>query len=393
MASEISPQGYKYEIDPVSEHPFWGADEIQNFTITTGATVDDTTGTPSVKVTTEQGKSTYDMQFTFSGLKGETGAQGPQGETGETGETGPQGEQGPQGETGTAGVSPVVVSTGSTESGTSAGTITGADGSVITVYNGQKGETGETGPQGPQGETGTATVPDDVLIEVSDSITEDTDHGYDIHNLKDTNHGGTQQDVSSFYIGRKQVISATGDGSGNLILGYVDQSGQQTSETLGIGGGGGTLDSMFSVAHTITSMSEFSSFIDTYSDKLVLCKDEQYLILGAMVSVQRTLFDITASGLTRSLTYPDRSISIKLYPGVYKFVKNQSIYIMGELTGYYGTYPVLVYISIGDNSIFIGSDNGIIDIGGNDTELYINKLLVTGASTTEVSGFTLYTES
>lgn len=58
------------------------------------ATVDNTTGTPSVQVTASGPDTAKIFAFAFSGLKGETGATGPQGETGATG---PQGETGPQG--------------------------------------------------------------------------------------------------------------------------------------------------------------------------------------------------------------------------------------------------------------------------------------------------------
>ena len=64
------------------------------------ATVDNTTGTPSVQVTASGPDTAKIFAFAFSGLKGETGATGPQGEAGATGpqgETGPQGPEGPQG--------------------------------------------------------------------------------------------------------------------------------------------------------------------------------------------------------------------------------------------------------------------------------------------------------
>ena len=78
-------------------------------TINATASVDATTGTPSVTVTKTTTQGVITFNFAFSHLKGETGAQGPQGETGATGAQGPQGEtgatgpQGPQGETGATG--------------------------------------------------------------------------------------------------------------------------------------------------------------------------------------------------------------------------------------------------------------------------------------------------
>lgn len=78
-------------------------------TINATASVDATTGTPSVTVTKTTSQGVVTFNFAFSHLKGETGAQGPQGETGATGPQGPQGEtgatgsQGPQGVQGPAG--------------------------------------------------------------------------------------------------------------------------------------------------------------------------------------------------------------------------------------------------------------------------------------------------
>ncbi|MBO5318689.1 MAG: collagen-like protein [Ruminococcus sp.] len=138
----INPEGYKYGIDPTNSNPFWGegGGGGGDVNIIADATVDDSTGTPSVNV-----EKTYvddDTKFTFNfhnlkGEKGDTGATGPQGEAGpqgpkgDTGDTGAVGPQGPQGETGPQGA---------------------------TGPQGPQGLQGEAGPQGIQGETG-ATGP------------------------------------------------------------------------------------------------------------------------------------------------------------------------------------------------------------------------------------------
>lgn len=92
---------------------------------TVSATVDETTGTPSVDVEASGPDTAKNISFAFTGLKGEKGDKGdkgdpgPQGIQGETGETGLQGERGPQGP------------------------------------QGERGPQGPEGPQGPKGDTGT----------------------------------------------------------------------------------------------------------------------------------------------------------------------------------------------------------------------------------------------
>lgn len=74
----ISPQGYTLGGDPQNINPFWGEDEQTNWTIEAEATVDNTSGSPSVNVETDTDttlkKKTF--KFEFSGLKGADGTNG-----------------------------------------------------------------------------------------------------------------------------------------------------------------------------------------------------------------------------------------------------------------------------------------------------------------------------
>lgn len=150
MAKQINPQGYNYGKDPTNSNPFWSESEIAE-KLTASASVDDTTGTPEVSVST----TGYNVDFKFSGLKGERGEKGEQGAPGEKGE---QGERGASGKDGRNGYNVTLDSTGSKESGTISTILYGytmenGEYKPVTsyVYNGNKGERGEKGEQGAQG--------------------------------------------------------------------------------------------------------------------------------------------------------------------------------------------------------------------------------------------------
>ena len=134
----LSPQGYLLGKDPHSKNPFWdeGGEDSSVNRIYATATVDGTSGAPSVDTTKSVNGSNITFGFNFHGLKGakgDTGPQGPQGVQGPQGIQGIQGEQGeigPQGRDGLNGVQ-------------------GEPGP-----EGPRGERGATGPQGPQGPQG-----------------------------------------------------------------------------------------------------------------------------------------------------------------------------------------------------------------------------------------------
>lgn len=122
------------------------------------ATVDGTTGTPSVTASIANQR----LSLAFSGLKGETGAKGDTGDTGAKGDTGDTGAQGPKGDTGDPGITSAEATVDS-NIGTPSVTANIVNKKLTLAFSnlkgatgpqGPKGDTGETGPQGPKGDTG-----------------------------------------------------------------------------------------------------------------------------------------------------------------------------------------------------------------------------------------------
>lgn len=159
------------------------------------ATVDETTGTPSVDVTTSGPDTAKVFNFAFSGLKGETGAKGDTGDKGDTGATGPQGVSVIDAEINEVGHLVITLSAGEP---IDAGSAVGPAGA--------KGDTGATGPEG-------ASV--DHIDRTSGTGAPGTTDTYTVY-LTDGSTGGTFQ----VYNG------ANGTGSGDFMAdGTVPMSG------------------------------------------------------------------------------------------------------------------------------------------------------------------------
>lgn len=152
----INASGAEYYIDPKAEHPFWGDDKpVAGIKAT--ATVDGTTGTPSV-VVTQTGINNENIDFAFSGLKGEKGEKGEAGPEGPAGAPGEAGPQGPQGEPGSVASISITATVDETVGNPDVVvTQTGDHFEDITLsFSGLKGEQGEKGEAGPAGAPGEA---------------------------------------------------------------------------------------------------------------------------------------------------------------------------------------------------------------------------------------------
>lgn len=215
----ISPQGYRYGKEPKSEHPFWDAVKagVAKITgITASASVDNTTGTPSVNVTRTETDDNVNFDFAFKGLKGEQGEPGPagaDGAQGPQGETGPEGPQGPKGDTGATGPQgPEGPAGPQGPAGSDADTVGLVEGVTMTNENGvytisqtKKTETGSETTEVGTIEVGSGGS-DNGIVEVKDSVVEDNTNGYDFHTLTETQNDGTENEVGKFYLAQKQLL-------------------------------------------------------------------------------------------------------------------------------------------------------------------------------------------
>ena len=145
--SRISPQGYSYGDEPTSTNPFWEQSFASD--LDADATIDNTTGTPSVEVTkTTDEQNVTTLHFAFHNLKGEQGVQGEQGIQGIQGEQGVQGETGA---TGATGATPSITMTASVDANVGTPSVsvykTGTDENPLFnfAFSNLKGETGASG--------------------------------------------------------------------------------------------------------------------------------------------------------------------------------------------------------------------------------------------------------
>lgn len=392
MAKQINPQGYNYGKDPTNSNPFWSESEIAE-KLTASASVDNTTGTPEVSVST----TGYNVDFKFSGLKGERGEKGEQGTPGENGE---QGERGASGKDGRNGYNVTLDSTGSKESGTISTILYGytmenGEYKPVTsyVYNGKKGERGEKGEQGEQGipgvagkdgkdadisscvtnvsvtkegekysikqtkgtgtgavesEVGGITVPDtnNLLAEITDSVTENATDGYDHHIIKETKNNGMQNNVGSFYIARKQITgikSTTFPGYWtnldcfNFALDTVNQAGNTEELDRGI--------QIVRLADLSVTFPSGSISVESGKTYIIICNPT---LKYKHTDTDGTIYD-TISGYGNSMILHGTPI-IFGYNG--SFISNVKSLTPYDLSGMFLTSTASINYPYGNNEVF-----------------------------------------
>lgn len=85
---------------------------------------------------------------------------------------------------------------------------------------------------------GTIEIPEsnNPVIEVKDTVIENTMAKVDFHTFTETTNDGTENNIGSFYIAQNQITNISSDTNGDMVINKTNQAGDHTSETLEIGG-------------------------------------------------------------------------------------------------------------------------------------------------------------
>ena len=173
----IGPKGDTGERGTTGPQGEPGKDGTSATIIGATASIDETSGTPSVTVTNGGTESARSFDFAFKNIKGDKGDTGDTGPAGPAGPQGPRGEAGPQGEPG---------------------------------VQGEPGPKGDTGPIGPQGDAATVTI---------GTVTT----GAPGTNAIVTNSGTPSEAVFNFTIPRGDT-GAAGAGTGDMLSADYDST-------------------------------------------------------------------------------------------------------------------------------------------------------------------------